>query len=398
MAKVGLISCVSLKQKKESEASDLYISPLFKKSKEYATERLDKFFILSAKHGLLKPADKIFPYDMSLNKMSKKERIEWTEDVFSRFKEVVTLDDEIVFLAGENYREFLEKKIVENGNKTTCPLFKMSIGEQLRWYTSYAKHKDRIKDLDVFYTLIKKLSDGLNGGFKLKDSDGKHSWPERGVYFFTEDTEYRKTSPFEKRIIRVGTHAVSKGSKSTLWNRLRTHRGGTDLKGNHRGSIFRLHIGNSIICEENLVCPTWGIGQNASSEIKISEEILEKMVSEVIGNMNILWISINDIPGKESDRSFIEKNSIGLLSTFIRKIDTASKNWLGNYNPNIYVKESSLWNVDYIKNDYDPRFLEILDTYITRTINGDYNQYDSIVPKDWIINKRYKEKQLDMFD
>lgn len=398
MAKVGLISCVSLKQKKESEASDLYISPLFKKSKEYATERLDKFFILSAKHGLLKPTDKIFPYDMSLNTMSKKERIEWAENVYSRFKDVVTLDDEIVFLAGENYREFLEKKIVENGNKTTCPLFKMSIGEQLQWYTSYAKHKDRVKDLDVFYTLIKKLSDGLNGGFKLKDSDGKHIWPERGVYFFTEDTEYRKTSPFEKRIIRVGTHAVSKGSKSTLWIRLRTHRGGTDLKGNHRGSIFRLHIGNSIICKENLVCSTWGIGQNASIETKISEEILEKKVSEVIGNMNILWISINDIPGKESDRSFIEKNSIGLLSTFKRKIDTASKNWLGNYNPNFYVKESSLWNVDYIKNDYDPRFLEILDTYITRTINGDYNQYDSIVPKDWIINKRYKEKQLDMFD
>lgn len=54
MAKVGLISCVSMKQNKEADASELYISPLFKKSKEYATERLDKFFILSAKYGLLK--------------------------------------------------------------------------------------------------------------------------------------------------------------------------------------------------------------------------------------------------------------------------------------------------------------------------------------------------------
>ena len=218
------------------------------------------------------------------------------------------------------------------------------------------------------------------------------------MYFFTEEKEYRKTNPFEKRIVRVGTHAVSRGSKSTLWNRLRTHRGGIDMSGNHRGSIFRLHIGNSIINKENLSFPTWGIGQTATIEVKANEKILEQKVSEVIGNMKILWISVNDTPGKESDRSYIEKNTIGLLSTVRRKIDTASKNWLGNYNPNFYLRESSLWNVDYVENDYDPRFLEIFDIYVTRTINGDNANSDSIVPKDWVINKRNKETQLDMFD
>ena len=98
MAKVGLISCVSMKQNRVADASELYISPLFKKSKEYATKRLDKFFILSAKHGLLKPTDKIHPYDMTLNTMHKEERIEWAEKVFKKLIKVVSKKDEIVLM------------------------------------------------------------------------------------------------------------------------------------------------------------------------------------------------------------------------------------------------------------------------------------------------------------
>ena len=306
MSKVGLISCVKKKQDKEADASELYISPLFKKSKAYATERLDKYFILSAKYGLLKPTDKIQPYDMTLNTMHKEERIEWAENVFKELIEVISKKDEIVFLAGENYREFLEKKINERGNKTACPLYKMSIGEQLQWYSYYTMHKDRIGDLDKFYSLIRKLSGGLNGGMKLKEATGNNGWPGKGVYFFFEDGEFRKTEPFESRVVRVGTHAVSEGSSSSLWNRLRTHRGGINLGGNHRGSIFRLHVGKSLISKEKLDYPSWGVGQTAPKEIKEKEKLLEIKVSEVIGNMKILWLQISDRASADSDRSYIE--------------------------------------------------------------------------------------------
>lgn len=398
MAKVGLISCVSMKQNREADASELYISPLFKNSKQYAKERLDKFFILSAKHGLLKPTDKIHPYDMTLNTMHKEERIAWAEDVFKKLIKVVSKKDEIVFLAGENYREFLEKKIKERGNKTACPLYKMSIGEQLQWYSFYHEHKDRIEDLDKFYALIRKLNEGLKGGMKLKDATGNNGWPEKGVYFFFEDGEFRKTEPFESRVVRVGTHAVSEGSSSNLWNRLRTHRGGVDLGGNHRGSIFRLHVGKSLIAKEKLDYPTWGVGQNATREIKDKEKPLEAKVSEVIGNMNILWLQISDRASADSDRSFIEKNSIALLSSFIRKIDNASKVWLGNYNPHKSISESSMWNVNYVEDDYDPRFLEIFERFVNITIGKEPAVNESIVPQDWIINKRKKKPQLGLFD
>ena len=397
MANIGLISCVSLKQKQESKAIDLYISPLFIKSKEYALKRLDRFFILSAKHGLLSPEEKISPYDLTLKNMDKNERMKWSNNVYKNLITKINKKDSLVFLAGENYREYLEPKLKADGFNVASPLYKMSIGEQLQWYSSFNQYLDRVADLDTFYKLIDKLYHGLNSGFKLKETNGSYSWPDKGVYLFFENGEFRKTSPFIQRVVRVGTHAVSEGSKSSLWNRLRTHRGGLNLQGNHRGSIFRLHVGKSLISKYNLNYPTWGIGQTANKKVKASEIELEKKVSQIIGNMNILWLSINDQASKKSDRSFIEKNSIGLLSCFTRKIDTSGKEWLGNFNPNKAVSGSSLWNINYVDSDYDPRFLEILDYYVDVTLGSRKHNNNSIVPEDWFLNPKTKEHQLNLF-
>ena len=114
--------------------------------------------------------------------------------------------------------------------------------------------------------------------------------------------------------------------------------------------------------------------------------------------MKILWLQISDKASADSDRSFIEKNSIALLSCFVRKIDNASKVWLGNYNPHKSISESSMWNVNYVEDDYDPRFLEIFERFVNITIGKESPVNESIVPKDWIINKRKKKPQLGLFD
>ncbi len=68
MERIILISCVSQKLDKSAKAKDLYISPLFKKKFSYAKSlNPDQIFILSAKYGLVKPDDKIAPYDVLLN-------------------------------------------------------------------------------------------------------------------------------------------------------------------------------------------------------------------------------------------------------------------------------------------------------------------------------------------
>ena len=74
--------------------------------------------------------------------------------------------------------------------------------------------------------------------------------PRRGVYFFFEPGELREDGR-TPRVVRVGTHAVSAGSRTTLWTRLRDHRGHVIGRhvggGNHRASIFRRHVGSALL-------------------------------------------------------------------------------------------------------------------------------------------------------
>ena len=106
------------------------------------------------------------------------------------------------------------------------------------------------RDLDEFYSLIECLKT-QHGGYKyLSNCSGGMDWPEKGVYFFFEPDEMRNGST-TLRVVRVGTHAVSRGSKSTLWGRLRTHKGRVAGGGNHRGSVFRKLVGYALIKREN---------------------------------------------------------------------------------------------------------------------------------------------------
>ena len=82
--------------------------------------------------------------------------------------------------------------------------------------------------------------------------------------------------------------------------------------------------------------------------------------------MPFLWIKINDPPSTESDRKYIEKNTIALLSNYNKepRIDKASKDWLGNYALHDKIRNSGLWNVEHVEEEYDPEFLEVFKNYI----------------------------------
>src|SRR5262245_23190275 len=123
------------------------------------------------------------------------------------------------------------------------------------------------RDVDRFYSLLTRLSGSMFQGRTLSESHGRScKWPNRGIYFFFEPGEFR-VEPDALRIVRVGTHAVGAGAKSTLWGRLRAHRGGKDGGGNHRGSIFRLHVGAALLAAHGSSLPTWGKGMNASRSV-----------------------------------------------------------------------------------------------------------------------------------
>ena len=131
MARIVCIGCVKSKRSRRSKAADLYTSALFRKSYAYAqTLNPDQVFILSAKHGVLRPTDEIEPYEMTLKKMSRQERRAWSEKVLSELSKSADLqNDEFVFLAGQPYREHLVNRI----RNYTVPMEGLTFGQQLQW-------------------------------------------------------------------------------------------------------------------------------------------------------------------------------------------------------------------------------------------------------------------------
>jgi len=384
------VSCARRKLTHRARARDLYVSPLFKKSSAVARQHFDAWYILSAKHGLVDPDEILEPYDVTLSSMSLRERQEWGTKAFLQFRRVSEDSDRVTFLAGEMYRQPLIPYLEKCGNSTYAPMAGLSIGKQLRWLNLVLSSKERLKHIDRFYELIWRLRDGLGGYRVLGECTGYLQWPTRGVYIVFEFGEKRALRRAEHRVVRIGTHAVSKGAKSTLWGRLRTHRGTGEGYGNHRSSVFRLHCGLALINRSAgaLSVPTWGVGQSASGEIRAKERPVERLVSDHIGNMMLLWLNVPDQPGVESDRSYLEMNSIALLSGVDGPIDIASHNWLGEYRDHEAITHSGLWNVDYVYDSYDPRFLEVLAYYVDVTIGYRPEPHGSVAPNGWYANRK----------
>jgi hypothetical protein len=83
-------------------------------------------------------------------------------------------------------------------------------------------------------------------------------------------------------------------------------------------------------------------------------------VSIIIGAMPFVWIDVNDDPGVESLRGYIERNAIALLSNYGKQpIDTASAGWLGYHCDRERVRKSGLWNSNHVEETYDPQFLTV---------------------------------------
>lgn len=230
-----------------------------------------------------------------------------------------------------------------------------------------AEEYENQADLERLYVLLNRLREEQGGYRYLQDCTIQTGWPDRGVYFFFENGETR-TNGRDLRVVRVGTHAVSQLSKTTLWKRLQQHRGSPN-GGNHRGSVFRLHVGGALLaCGEfpSEIALTWGQGSSAGSdEVRTVERPLEQAVSTYIGNMPLLVLAADDTPGPASIRAYIERNAIALLSNLRNNVvDSPSRTWLGCHCPHAMVCASGLWNVNYVNDDYDPAFLNCMEVLV----------------------------------
>lgn len=222
-----------------------------------------------------------------------------------------------------------------------------------------------------FYVLLNDLERHTGGRRTLAAATGRMRWPNRGVYFFFEPGEKRSGSGDGSRVVRVGTHALNRNSKTTLWSRLRQHRGTLGPPGgNHRGSVFRKLLGDAMMMRTPEVgIETWGRKDRASREVRDMERPLERAVSQRIGKMSVVVLPVEDEPGSGSLRGFIERNAIALLSGYAEPcIDPPSQEWLGFHSTRERVKRSGLWNINHVEDTPDSSFYTILRDLVTEVL------------------------------
>lgn len=237
-------------------------------------------------------------------------------------------------------------------------------------HVAFRKAMDaRAGHLQRLYAVLAELEERQGGKRKLAQCTGRMSWPDRGIYFFFEPGEMRSDSGTGPRVVRVGTHALTAKSETSLWNRLSQHRGNSGSGGgNHRGSVFRRLVGAALLASDgDIVCPTWDIGQSAPREVRVAERPIEICVSNYMGAMPLLWLAVDDAPGPQSLRGYLERNVIALLSNFERTpIDPPSPSWLGRHCPRSCVQGSGLWNSNHVDETPDLAVLDVLDDLVRK--------------------------------
>lgn len=219
--------------------------------------------------------------------------------------------------------------------------------------------RERHQDIAAFYSLLDELSARTGGPRQLGMCSGRMDWPARGVYFFFEPGEVRGE---RARVVRIGTHALTPFSRTTLWKRLSQHRGTVSpVGGNHRGSIFRLLVGEALMRRDGLPgLPSWGSTRPADPQTRAAEKQHEARVSEYLGKTSVLVLPVPDAPSANSARGVIERNAIALLSNhgIVSGVEP-SQSWLGHFSGRDKVRRSGLWNNRHVDEHHDPAFLGV---------------------------------------
>jgi hypothetical protein len=225
--------------------------------------------------------------------------------------------------------------------------------------------------------LLDRLGQRVGGPRTLATLSKYRDWPSRGVYFFFEPLEFRADSGTGPRVVRIGSHALNPRSRSSLRQRLGQHRGSLGGGGNHRGSIFRLLVGQALLARGGLPdTPSWGVKPTAAAAAAVlaierntllgAELPVERAVSAHIATLPFLWLAVDDDPRSHSRRGFIESNAISLLSNYGRRVlDPPSSAWLGLASDRVLVSGSGLWHQPHVDETYDPAFLSILESVIS---------------------------------
>jgi hypothetical protein len=348
---------------------------MFRKSLHLAqADEHAEIYILSAKHGVVGLRDVLEPYDVTLKTMAAVERHRWGVRVEKQLRKLRSKKTEVVVMAGRPYVAPIEAFLEREFARVYTPLMGLGIGRRLSWMQRAGHDVRAAVDLEELYQQLWRIESHLGGRVALSQLGKDVALPSKGVYFFFEPGELRTDG--KPRIVRVGTHAVSAGSKATLRARLRTHLGTSSGSGSHRSSVFRRHVGVAIARQRGMdLPPTWGVGQTATPEVRSKEEWLEHEVSLFMAQTTVLWLAVPDESGPDSDRAYLERHAIALLVRAAFMYPPSHK-WTGRFSDRSSIIQSGIWNVDHTDRQYDPQFIDVLRHYVNRTVEVSSSHQD----------------------
>jgi hypothetical protein len=138
--RVGLVGCVKEKRTSAVAARDLYTSVLFRGRRRFVERTCDRWYVLSALHGLVEPLQVLEPYDETLKSAPTENRREWSARVLEELRRKLGHLTGATFEihAGAEYREFgLRQGLEREGGMVEVPAEGLRIGEQLAFYRDH---------------------------------------------------------------------------------------------------------------------------------------------------------------------------------------------------------------------------------------------------------------------
>lgn len=126
---IALVGCGKQKREagKEYYAKDLYTSSYFSLKRRNSETYADRWYILSAKHGLINPHLPIRPYDVSMRDLGPVETEEWAKRVVSDlFARGVEFEDSgaeaLAVFAGKDYYEPILRELDRREEEFPLPV------------------------------------------------------------------------------------------------------------------------------------------------------------------------------------------------------------------------------------------------------------------------------------
>jgi hypothetical protein len=136
--RIGLVGCVKSKLPYAAPARDLYTSSLFRGARCAVERSCERWFILSALHGLVDPDQVLEPYEETLTTASIPQRRIWARGILSQAQAVLGANlsgQTFVAHAGRAYIAFgLADGLEELGGAVELPLDGLRQGERLAFY------------------------------------------------------------------------------------------------------------------------------------------------------------------------------------------------------------------------------------------------------------------------